>query len=256
MTDPTGDGRPPDGLKPSSESEDAVDPLGELAEVEESTPDSGVDPAPSEPDVPPAQPDPLEAAQTEIHAIRKKLHAREAQLQKVTEAYRNIKKESDRLRNRIEHTQKKRFERSKGDFIGRFVEVLDNLDRAIEAIENNFDSDSVLQGIILVRSRLVQLLREEGLEKIFVDGQPFDPLHSEAAGIQPVEEEVLDNKVLRELQRGYMLKGSLLRPARVIVGRYGVPSTETGPESENTDLALRNASRSRSEDDSRDPEHD
>ena len=116
--------------------------------------------------------------------------------------------------------EKRRFELSKNDFIGRFVEVLDNLDRAIDLIENNFDSDAVVEGIILVRSRLVQLLREEGLEKIFVGGQPFDPTHSEAAAIESVEDDSQDNIVLKELQRGYMLKGALLRPARVVVGRF------------------------------------
>jgi molecular chaperone GrpE len=73
----------------------------------------------------------------------------------------------------------------------------------------------------------------EGLEKIFVDNQPFDPLHSEAAGVEEVETEDEDNIVLRELQRGYTLKGSLLRPARVVVGRYSgprEPKAERGTE--------------------------
>jgi len=156
----------------------------------------------------------------DIDGLRKKVEEKDAQLAQVMTAYRGLKKETERLRKRIEHHQKCRFEQSKNDFIGRFVEVLDNLDRAIESIENNFDPDSVLEGIILVRSRLVQLLREEGLEKIFVGGQSFDPTHSEAAGIEPVGDASQDNVVLKELQRGYMLKGALLRPARVVVGRY------------------------------------
>ncbi len=135
-------------------------------------------------------------------------------------AYRNLKKDTEKLRARAVKAEKRRLELSKNDFIGRFVEVLDNLDRAIDSIENNFDSDAVVEGIILVRSRLVQLLREEGLEKIFVGGQPFDPTHSEAAAIESVEDDSQDNIVLKELQRGYMLKGALLRPARVVVGRF------------------------------------
>jgi len=156
----------------------------------------------------------------EAGELRKQVAAKDAQLAQVMTAYRGLKKETERLRKRIETHQKRRFEQSKNDFIGHFVEVLDNLDRAIDSIESNFDSDSVLEGIILVRSRLVQLLREEGLEKIFVGGQSFDPTHSEAAGIEPVGDPSQDNVVLKELQRGYMLKGALLRPARVIVGRY------------------------------------
>ncbi|MGH9463773.1 MAG: nucleotide exchange factor GrpE, partial [Vicinamibacteria bacterium] len=141
------------------------------------------------------------SATHEARELRKQVEAKDAQLAQVMTAYRALKKETERLRKRIETHQKRRFEQSKNDFIGHFVEVLDNLDRAIDSIESNFDSDSVLEGIILVRSRLVQLLREEGLEKIFVGGQSFDPTHSEAAGIEPVGDPSQDNVVLKELQR-------------------------------------------------------
>jgi molecular chaperone GrpE len=147
------------------------------------------------------------------------------------EAYRGKKEETEKLRKRIEKTERRKFEQSKGDFIARFVEVLDNLDRAIDSIENAFDPDSVLQGIMLVRSRLVQLLKEEGLEKIFVRGQIYDPTHSEAADTLEVDDQSQDGVVLKELQPGYMLKGSLLRVARVVVGRYGSDSAETQPPS-------------------------
>ena len=156
----------------------------------------------------------------EVQRLQKESANKDAQLSKVIDAYRRLKAETDKTRHRIEKSQKLNLEKSKNEFIGQFVDVLDNLDRAIDSIENNFDSDSVLQGIILLRSRLVSLLRQEGLEKIFVGGQPFDPVHSEAAAIEPVDEEAQDNIVLSELQRGYMLKGALLRPARVVVGRF------------------------------------
>ncbi|HEX9725251.1 MAG TPA: nucleotide exchange factor GrpE [Vicinamibacteria bacterium] len=239
-----------------SEPGDPFADYDEVNELEELVPD--VPPVPAEPaDLdelevvdeadPTLAPEPLESrtpaagppsergapsATEEAGELRRQVEAKDAQLAQVMTAYRGLKKETERLRKRIETHQKRRFEQSKNDFIGHFVEVLDNLDRAIDSIENNFDPDSVLEGIILVRSRLVQLLREEGLEKIFVGGQSFDPTHSEAAGIEPVEDPSQDNVVLKELQRGYMLKGALLRPARVIVGRYshagGENSTDGG----------------------------
>jgi molecular chaperone GrpE len=233
----------------SSQASDPFADSDEINELEELVPD--VSPSPAEPDDPgelgaPEQndegdptfvPELLEpsagavdpqpqldrpSASHEARELRKQVEAKDAQLAQVMTAFRALKKETERLRKRMETHQKRRFEQSKNDFIGHFVEVLDNLDRAIDSIESNFDSDSVLEGIILVRSRLVQLLREEGLEKIFVGGQSFDPTHSEAAGIEPVGDPSQDNVVLKELQRGYMLKGALLRPARVIVGRYSL----------------------------------
>jgi molecular chaperone GrpE len=226
------------------------------AESADSTPEAGAGLSDSAPEVPElAPPPPVEdqpvshaipaAAAQQIEHLRKRLDEKDAQISQVMDAYRKLKKDSERARQRIEQNQQRVFAKSKTEFISRFIEVLDNIDRAITAVENNFDSDSVLQGIILLRSRLVQLLREEGLEKIFVEGQPFDPTHSEAAAIEPVDNQAEDNFVLRELQRGYKMKGALLRPARVVVGRFqgsrageheepNPPSAGGGDSSENS----------------------
>lgn len=181
-----------------------------------------------------AEPDFPKEALEQIRNLKGQLERKDKQIEQVMEAYRAKKAETEKLRGRIEKTERRRFEQSKGDFIARFVEVLDNLDRAIDSIEQSFDPDSVLQGIMLVRSRLVQLLKTEGLEKIFVRGQPFDPMHSEAAEMEGVSDEEQDGVVIKELQPGYMLKGSLLRAARVVVGRYdsdGGPEGGSGPQS-------------------------
>ncbi|MGH9388443.1 MAG: nucleotide exchange factor GrpE [Vicinamibacteria bacterium] len=212
----------------------------EASEIYELVEEAGVAALPEPPPLPPPPmrpqaPDLPEETVQEIRALRAKLDHKDRQIEQVMEAYRGKKEETEKLRKRIEKTERRRFEQSKGDFIARFVEVLDNLDRAIDSIENAFDPDSVLQGIMLVRSRLVQLLKEEGLEKIFVRGQIYDPTHSEAAGMEAVPDESQDGMVLKELQPGYMLKGSLLRVARVVVGRYGSDSTEPGATSNSSE---------------------
>ena len=201
----------------------------EATEIYELVEESGVEALPEPPPPAPRPPAPELPEETvqELRTLRAKLDHKDRQIEQVMEAYRGKKEETEKLRKRIEKTERRRFEQSKGDFIARFVEVLDNLDRAIDSIENAFDPDAVLQGIMLVRSRLVQLLKEEGLEKVFVRGQIYDPTHSEAAGMEPVPDESQDGIVLKELQPGYMLKGSLLRVARVVVGRYGSDSGET-----------------------------
>ncbi len=217
---------PPDAPDPvpsepaqSDEPIELIEQLGDVEELEELVP---LEPARSDETLPvqPEPPAPTAPPPAPAGDLQKKVEEKDAQIAQVMNAYRGLKKDTAKLRERAVKAEKRRFEMSTNDFIGRFVEVLDNLDRAIDSIENNFDSDAVLEGIILVRSRLVQLLREEGLEKIFVGGQTFDPTHSEAAAIELVEDDSQGNIVLKELQRGYMLKGALLRPARVVVGRF------------------------------------
>lgn len=219
-----------DGIEdyPAHKSDSPSDATNEVAPSDRKDHDAAT-PRPFGPSEDSTPPSPLEIneVKTQNHRLKKALSEKEAQLSKVMDAYRRLKKETERVRQRLEKSQKQHIQRSKNEFIGQFVDVLDNLDRAIDSIENNFDSDSVLQGIILLRSRLVQLLRQEGLEKIFVGGQPFDPTHSEAAAIEEVDNQAQHNVVLKELQRGYMLRGSLLRPARVVVGRFSGSQAET-----------------------------
>ena len=221
-----------------AETQPALDAIPEEAEIIEIVDDGATTPLgqaqPVQKPTPPRiEPDFPEEALEQIRTLKGQLERKDSQIEQVMEAYRSKKAETEKLRERIEKTERRRFEQSKGDFIARFVEVLDNLDRAIDSIEESFDTDSVLQGIMLVRSRLVQLLKTEGLEKIFVRGQPFDPMHSEAAEMEDVADKTQDGVVIKELQPGYMLKGSLLRPSRVVVGRFEVDAAEaptTEPE--------------------------
>lgn len=207
----------------------ALEAIPEEAEIIEIVDDEATTPVVPAPTPAPrhVEPDFPEEALEQIRTLKAQLERKDAQIEQVMEAYRAKKAETEKLRERIEKTERRRFEQSKGDFIARFVEVLDNLDRAIDSIEGSFDADAVLQGIMLVRSRLVQLLKTEGLEKIFVRGQQFDPMHSEAAEMEDVSDQTQDGVVIKELQPGYMLKGSLLRPSRVVVGRFESDATGT-----------------------------
>ena len=96
------------------------------------------DPAPAVEAPPPvarrAEPDFPEEALEQIRSLKAQLERKDKQIEQVMEAYRSKKTETEKQRGRIEKTERRRFEQSKGDFIARFVEVLDNLDRAIPAI--------------------------------------------------------------------------------------------------------------------------
>jgi GrpE protein len=102
----------------------------------------------------------------------------------------------------------------------KFIDIMDNLDRALEASQVNFASPPLVQGIILVRTQLLQTLKDEGLERIPVLGLPFDPHVSEAVATEPVSESEHHNVVVKELQRGWRLKDRIARPARVVLGEY------------------------------------
>jgi hypothetical protein len=107
---------------------------------------------------------------------------------------------------------------------------MDNLDRALEAAQTNFASTPLVEGLILVRTQLLQMLKEEGLERIPVLGLAFDPHVSEAVGTEAVTEAEHHNVVVKELQRGWRLKDRIARPSRVMLGEYAGAATEPPAE--------------------------
>ena len=91
--------------------------------------------------------------------------------------------------------------------------ALDNLDRAIEAAE---DEDPLLAGVRLVRSEIAAALARVGIEAFAPLGEAFDPNQQEAMAQQPVDGAV-SGTVAEVYQNGYRMGDSIIRPARVLV---------------------------------------
>ncbi len=100
--------------------------------------------------------------------------------------------------------------------------AVDNLERAIDHARRSGGGDlgSFLQGVELVRRDLSAALTKHGVAAIEAVGRPFDPALHEAMAQAP-DDSLAPNTVIEELQKGYLLRDRLLRPARVIVTRRG-----------------------------------
>jgi len=96
--------------------------------------------------------------------------------------------------------------------------VLDDMERGMAAAEANHDADDpLLAGMHLVYDKALEALARHGVSPIAAaEGEPFDPLRHEAMMQQPTGGDA-GPTVARELQRGYEIRGRVLRPARVIV---------------------------------------
>lgn len=100
--------------------------------------------------------------------------------------------------------------------IEQLLPVVDNFDRALASSKENKDFDALVKGIDMTFRQLDQVLVQEGLSPIEAVGQPFNPeLHQ--AVMQVESEEHGEGVVVEELQKGYMLKDKVIRPAMVKV---------------------------------------
>jgi molecular chaperone GrpE len=144
----------------------------------------------------------------------------EDRLAEVMAAYRTLKNENEDFRERQSRNMERRFEQRREKLLLKFIDVLDNLDRALEAAQTSFAGQPLLEGMILVRTQLLQTLQDEGLDRIPVLGLPFDPAVSESVSTAPVMEEEQHHIVVKELLRGYRLNGRVARASRVVIGIF------------------------------------
>ncbi len=100
--------------------------------------------------------------------------------------------------------------------IGQLVPTVDNFERALAAASSNSDFDSLAKGVDMIFRQLSQTLEAEGLKAIEAVGQPFNPEFHQAI-MQVESDEYEEGIVVEEVQKGYMLKEKVLRPAMVKV---------------------------------------
>jgi molecular chaperone GrpE len=181
--------------------------------------------------VAPAVVEPLPEAGSAEHFERRARLA-EDRLTEVLAAYRQVKTENEGFRDRVTRDVERQFDRRHEKLLLKFIDILDNLDRALEAAEQTYAGNPLVDGLILVRTQLLQTLRQEGLERIPVLGLPFDPAFSDAVFTQPVDDPEQDHVVVREILRGYRLHGRVARASRVVVGLHRLGAAPPAPAQE------------------------
>ncbi|OGK16112.1 nucleotide exchange factor GrpE [Candidatus Roizmanbacteria bacterium RIFCSPHIGHO2_01_FULL_39_12b] len=114
--------------------------------------------------------------------------------------YQNLERRTNEQIGQIRHTAGKHL-------LLQLLDVVDDVERA-EVFVND-------EGLSHVRNKLLKILEDSGVKQIEVLGQEFDPNVAEC--IELVEGK--ENRVIKELQKGYTLHGEVLRTAKVAVGR-------------------------------------
>lgn len=148
-------------------------------------------------------------ANAQIEQLHKQLEEQQQRLLRLQADYDNF-----RRRTRQEKEDFAKYAAS--EVIEQLLPVLDNFGRAIHAAENSNDFDSLFKGVDMIFRQLQQVLEQSGLKEMEAVGQPFNPEYHEA--VMKVEDsEHEEGIIVEELQKGYMFKDKVLRPAMVKV---------------------------------------
>ena len=104
------------------------------------------------------------------------------------------------------------------DVVVKLLPVLDDFERAITAFDATENSEGLKNGIILIYNKLMTILSGTGLEQMKTVGEPFNTDFHEAITSIGVPNEEMKNKVVDEIEKGYLLNGKVIRFAKVVVG--------------------------------------
>ncbi|MDY3293173.1 MAG: nucleotide exchange factor GrpE [Candidatus Egerieousia sp.] len=104
------------------------------------------------------------------------------------------------------------------EVIKGLLPVLDDCQRALEALKNSSDADSAKEGTELIFNKLMTFLKSKGLESIEAIGKELDTDFHEAVAQFPTQDESKKNRIIDVTQQGYTLNGKVIRYAKVVVG--------------------------------------
>jgi molecular chaperone GrpE len=151
-------------------------------------------------------------AEEGLAALSEELEATRRERDEYLDTLRRLKAEFENSRKRQERERARILETASERLVVELLPILDNLDRALEA------EGDIHEGVRAIRDQLVSALGKEGLLPVASDGQHFDPNVHEAVLSQPTEEHE-EGTILQTFQRGYLLNGKPIRPAKVVVAK-------------------------------------
>ena len=120
-------------------------------------------------------------------------------------------------RKRLEDEQSRLLKFCNEDLIKEILPILDNFERAIKMDDKNLEDEvsKFLSGFKMIYCNLVNILKSNGVVEIDGNNKPFDPVYHEAIMTEKTNQD--SGMVVEVLQKGYILKGKVIRPAMVKV---------------------------------------
>jgi molecular chaperone GrpE len=150
----------------------------------------------------------------ELEALRSKAAERDEYLdllQRTRAEFENYQKRASKDRD-----QERRYIEAR--IITDLLPVVDNLARALEAARQVGETGPLVQGVTMVQSQFLDLLKRYGITPIDALGKPFDP-HLHQAVMQQESRDVPPNTIIQVINPGYMQQERVLRPAHVVVSK-------------------------------------
>jgi molecular chaperone GrpE len=156
---------------------------------------------------------------TYVEQLEQQVAEKDKQVQEYIAKYRQAASEFEEARLRLRREIAKDVERARREVLSELLEVLDNLDRAIDAARRSPSAETLLQGVEMVQRQFLSKLEGLGVKPIDAVSARFDPSLHEAVTTVPAASPDQDGMVIGVVRQGYRIGNDVLRPAAVAVAK-------------------------------------
>ena len=160
----------------------------------------------------------VETADAEKEALQHALDKAQAEARDYLDQLLRARADYANYKRRTEQDKQEMVRYGNAGLMVKLLPVLDDFQRAFQALPQGLEKMTWLEGIALVQRKLQFVLENEGLEALKVAGQKFDPAQHEAISYEE-RDDMEDGDIIAEAQKGYKLGDRILRPALVRVAR-------------------------------------
>lgn len=137
---------------------------------------------------------------------------KDKKIAELTDLLQRLQAEMENLKKRCEKENSEFKKYSNAEIIGKLLPILDSFELALK---NSFNKEEFVKGVELIYSQIYDMLEKEGLQHIKARGVRFDPYKHEVLLTEKTEKDEEDELIVEELQKGYMLKDTVLRYSKV-----------------------------------------
>ncbi len=141
-----------------------------------------------------------------------------AELAMVQDKYLRLYSEFDNYKRRTSKERSDLFKTANQETVLAMLPILDDFERAMEAMPNEDNTASIREGILLIYNKLKSTLQQKGLKEMEAMGIAFDPDLHEAITKIPAPSDELKDKIVAVLEKGYSLHDKVIRFAKVVIG--------------------------------------
>ena len=139
------------------------------------------------------------------------------QLAELNDKYLRLYSEFDNYKKRSQKERQDVFKFAGEEILTGILPVLDDFERALKAEANSLDK-ALSDGLVLIHNKLLNILKQRGVEEIKTENETFNTDVHEAITNIPAPSEEMKGKVIECVEKGYYLHGKVIRFAKVVVG--------------------------------------